>query len=120
MVYPWKPQHGFMTYDRVPFLFQYVILSYTVVHKVAFVRRESHFRLCLSLTLSFRLFLLRVSNFPVLHRLAAALLECVNMRPNGRIEIIRSNRAIGRKSPDAGLLVHDIHESRHLIKRDPL
>ena len=35
--------------------------------------RESHFRL--SLTVSPRLFLLKVANSPVLHRLAAVLLE---------------------------------------------
>ena len=40
--------------------------------KVALVR-ESHFRL--SLTLFSRPFLLQVVNFPVLHRLAAALLK---------------------------------------------
>ena len=53
--------------------------------KVALVcETEVNFRL--SLALSSRLFLLQVPNFPVLHRLAAALLECVNMRLNDRLD----------------------------------
>ena len=65
--------------------------------KVALVR-ESHFRL--SLTFFFRLFLLQVANFPVLHWLAAALLEWVHMRPNVRLDYtIKSNYRA--KLPDA-------------------
>ena len=55
-------------------------LIYSQPSKVTLVR-ESHFRLSLYTDAVFaRLFLLQVSNFPVLHRLTAALLEYIYMR----------------------------------------